>query len=259
MADTPRASPVRIVDLVPFAYELDILEIRLHELNAVVDVFVIVESTRAFKKWSKALLLGAALESRRFESFREKIVYAVLDDAVEAKFRKLNGRKEDRYALETYTRGFLMEKYIEALGEPDDRTLFIHGDMDEVPAAEQVAAFKYCSPKDPRYPVALPTRFLAMNFAWRRADMPDLTFPNIFDRNSMQKHPLTGAPLPARTKGHWAMDFPTRGAHMSFFMPPEGDLLKQLSFSDGGIIERSEDDQSTGRYSRCSGQEPIDG
>ncbi|EER19943.1 hypothetical protein Pmar_PMAR006838 [Perkinsus marinus ATCC 50983] len=117
-----------------------------------------------------------------------------------------------------------------------------------MPAAEQVAAFKYCSPKDPRYPVALPTRFLAMNFAWRRADMPDLTFPNIFDRNSMQKHPLTGAPLPARTKGHWAMDFPTRGAHMSFFMPPEGDLLKQLSFSDGGIIERSEDDQSTGRW-----------
>lgn len=38
MADTPRASPVRIVDLVPFAYELDILEIRLHELHAVVDV-----------------------------------------------------------------------------------------------------------------------------------------------------------------------------------------------------------------------------
>ncbi|KAF4722691.1 Beta-1,4-mannosyl-glycoprotein 4-beta-N-acetylglucosaminyltransferase [Perkinsus olseni] len=72
-----------------------------------------------------------------------------------------------------------------------------------------------------------------MNFAWRRADMPDLTFPNIFDKSSMQKHPNTGAALPARTKGHWAMDYPTTGAHMSFFMPPESDLLKQLSFSDG--------------------------
>ncbi|KAF4756134.1 Beta-1,4-mannosyl-glycoprotein 4-beta-N-acetylglucosaminyltransferase [Perkinsus olseni] len=234
-----RPSPVRIVDLVPFAYELDILEIRLHELHSVVDVFVIVESTRAFKKWSKSLLLGAALESRRFEAFRDKIVYGVLDDAVEARFRRVNGGKKDRegylecrYALETFTRGYLLEKYVEAFGEPDDKTLFIHGDMDEMPAAEQVAAFKYCTPKDARYPAALPTRFLAMNFAWRRADMPDLTFPNIFDKTSMQKHPITGAALPARTKGHWAMDHPTVGAHMSFFMPPESDLLKQLSFSD---------------------------
>ncbi|KAF4663717.1 hypothetical protein FOL47_005586 [Perkinsus chesapeaki] len=268
-----RPSPARIVDLLPFAYELDILEVRFHELHSVVDVFVIVESTRAFKKWRKPLLLGSALGSKRFEKFRNKILYSVLDDAaVQRVDGMMHGRPEDRqvkltppetplgwslrYALETFTRGFLFEKYVEAFGEPDDNTLFIHGDMDEMPAGEQVAPFKYCQPKDTRYPVALPTRFLAMNFAWRRADMADLTFPNIFDRNNMQKHPISGARLPARTKGHWMMDHPTRGAHMSFFMPAESDLLKQLSFSDGGIIERSEDDKRRSRIAIALAKNP---
>ena len=39
-----RPRPARLVDVVMFAWELDILEIRLHELEEVVDVFVIIES-----------------------------------------------------------------------------------------------------------------------------------------------------------------------------------------------------------------------
>ena len=36
--------PRRIIDVVPFSYELDVLELRLHELNATVDLFVVVEA-----------------------------------------------------------------------------------------------------------------------------------------------------------------------------------------------------------------------
>jgi len=45
--ETPRPAgqpPRRIIDVVPFSYELDVLELRLHELNATVDLFVVVEA-----------------------------------------------------------------------------------------------------------------------------------------------------------------------------------------------------------------------
>ncbi len=63
------------MDLVPFSYELDILEIRLHELEEVVDVFVIAESTVSFKKWKKPLILASVLNTPRFQRFRDKILY----------------------------------------------------------------------------------------------------------------------------------------------------------------------------------------
>jgi hypothetical protein len=69
------AGPVTVVDLIPFSYELDVLEVRLFELEQVVDVFVIAESTVSFKKWRKPLLLGSVLSTSRFERFREKILY----------------------------------------------------------------------------------------------------------------------------------------------------------------------------------------
>ena len=74
-----RATPARVFDLFPFNYELDVLEMRLHELNDTVDFFVILESTRSHRGMRKPL--GLARNIERFSKFADKIVHVVLDDA----------------------------------------------------------------------------------------------------------------------------------------------------------------------------------
>ncbi|KAF4662121.1 Beta-1,4-mannosyl-glycoprotein 4-beta-N-acetylglucosaminyltransferase [Perkinsus olseni] len=240
-----RPSPVKIVDLLLFAYEFDVLEMRLYELDPLVDVFVIVETAKTLKKWSKPLMLGTVLNSPRFERFRHKIAYNVLDDSAEARYQRLIGEGEGAFGFEMFARAILVEKYVEAFGEPDDSVLFIHGDLDEMPTAEQVAAFKYCTPKDPQFPVVLQARFVSQNFAWIRTDIELGEYPEIFDRKAMRTNPHTNLLQPVRYAGAWTLDEPAIGAHTSYFTPVEGDLLKQLSFADGGKLPRSRDDKDT--------------
>lgn len=53
----PRRREVRIVDLVPFGLELDVLELRLAQLYDLVDAFVVVESDRGYGGVAKPLVL----------------------------------------------------------------------------------------------------------------------------------------------------------------------------------------------------------
>jgi beta-1,4-mannosyl-glycoprotein beta-1,4-N-acetylglucosaminyltransferase len=56
--DGKRDTPAKIVDLILFAYELDTLEIRLHELDEVVDEFVIAESMYSTRLLHKELFFA---------------------------------------------------------------------------------------------------------------------------------------------------------------------------------------------------------
>jgi hypothetical protein len=65
-----------IIDAFPFFNELDILEIRLNELNSIVDFFMLVESKKTFSNKDKPLYF---LEnSHRFENFKHKILHVIL-------------------------------------------------------------------------------------------------------------------------------------------------------------------------------------
>ncbi|KAF4650803.1 Beta-1,4-mannosyl-glycoprotein 4-beta-N-acetylglucosaminyltransferase, partial [Perkinsus olseni] len=174
-----RTAPKRIVDLLLFAYEFDILELRL-------------------------------------------------------------------YDYEDFTRASLVEKYFQFYGHhADDEVLFIHGDVDEMPSAEQVAGVKYCEPLNDRFPATLPSLFLAQNFAWKRSDMNVLNSPHVFDEAAMRRNDLTGLLQPVRYPGAWILDFLTLGAHMSSFMSSEADILKFLAYSDAGKLPRSDFDKAT--------------
>jgi hypothetical protein len=50
-----RSKPARVFDVFPFSYELDVLEMRLYELNDTVDYFVLIESTRTHRGTLKPL------------------------------------------------------------------------------------------------------------------------------------------------------------------------------------------------------------
>jgi hypothetical protein len=75
---TWRSLDVKVFDLVVLGYELDLLEARLYELDESVDVFVILEGSRAHRGYRKPLFFQENLA--RFEPFLHKIMYLVVDD-----------------------------------------------------------------------------------------------------------------------------------------------------------------------------------
>ena len=63
----------KVLDAVLMSSELDLLEIRLNELDSAVDYFLIVESNTTFTGLPKETYF--ALNRDRFSKFRHKIVY----------------------------------------------------------------------------------------------------------------------------------------------------------------------------------------
>ena len=63
-----------------FYNELDLLEIRLHELNDIVDKFIIVEATKPFVGDSKPLIFDENKDSEIFKPFKDKIIHIIVDD-----------------------------------------------------------------------------------------------------------------------------------------------------------------------------------
>lgn len=73
-----RPRPRLIWDAFMFFNELDVLEMRLNELNSSVHKFVLVEATKTHSGNSKPL--HYAENSHRFSAFYDKIVHIVVDD-----------------------------------------------------------------------------------------------------------------------------------------------------------------------------------
>ena len=114
-----------IVDCFPFFNELDLLEIRLHELAPVVDRFVLCEATLTHSGKPKPLVY---MENRkRFSGF--PITSVLVDDYT-------NIDLKNAWALERNQRQVGVSAAVE-LFHPD---LLIVSDCDEIPSAEAVRA-----------------------------------------------------------------------------------------------------------------------
>jgi beta-1,4-mannosyl-glycoprotein beta-1,4-N-acetylglucosaminyltransferase len=113
-----------IYDCFTFFNELDILELRLEELDACVDYFVIGEATRTFSNEPKPLHFA---ENRdRFARFLPKIIHVVIDDL------PAEGDAWDREA-------FQRDALVRGLGtaKPDD--IILISDVDEIPFPSHIA------------------------------------------------------------------------------------------------------------------------
>lgn len=116
----------RIFDCFIFYNELDILDIRLHTLDPLVDRFVLVESTRTFTGQPK--LLHYAENKARFAKFGDKITHIVVDDMPED--------AESTYVREAHQRSAIGKGLANA--SPDD--LIILSDADEIPKPDALRA-----------------------------------------------------------------------------------------------------------------------
>ncbi len=123
----------KTIDVFIFFNELDILEIRLNELDPAVDEFVLVEGTRTHQNDPKPLFF--AENKQRFERFLPKMRHMVVDKWPNA-FQRMIHR--GTHYLENWQREYPLS-YLNSLPR---ETNIIFSDIDEIPRASQVEANK---------------------------------------------------------------------------------------------------------------------
>ncbi len=118
-----------VYDCFPFFNELDLLEIRLAELNPVVDRFVLVEATRTFQKQTKKLWFDE--NKSRFAKYLPKIEHIVVDEypGFFRKFRVPTAWDYDNHQKDQIKKG------LKKAGKGD---FVLVGDLDEIPKRESV-------------------------------------------------------------------------------------------------------------------------
>jgi beta-1,4-mannosyl-glycoprotein beta-1,4-N-acetylglucosaminyltransferase len=123
-----------IYDCFAFFNELDLLEIRLNELDSVVDRFVLVEATRTFQKKPKPLYF--AENKQRFARFLPKIEHVVVDHYPHffSKFRIPTAWDYDDHQKEQILQGLKNCR-------PED--VIIVSDVDEIPRPELITQFAH--------------------------------------------------------------------------------------------------------------------
>ena len=119
----------KVYDCFTFFNEIELLEIRLNELDNVVDYFVIVESTRTFQKKDKPLYLN--LDDERIIKFKDKIIHVVVDD-----FPNFftHWRIPKTWDYENHQRNAISRGLVNAM--PDD--IIIISDVDEIPNVDKL-------------------------------------------------------------------------------------------------------------------------
>ena len=122
-----------IYDCFTFFNELDLLEIRLHTLDKVVDKFVLVEATKTHQDKPKPLHF--LNNQSRYQQFKHKIIHVVVDD-YPSYFSKL--RKPTSWDLEKHQRNQIQRGLVNC--SPDD--VVIVSDLDEIPNPAKITAFK---------------------------------------------------------------------------------------------------------------------
>jgi hypothetical protein len=154
-----RARPAKVFDVFPFSLELDVLELRLRQLEDVVDVFVAVEAPRGFGGPRKPLFLSRNLA--RFDRFRSKLVRLVVaTNPWDAGLLPARRTGTD-WAGESAFREALWRE-VRRLDIPEDAVV-LTSDVDEVPSRHVVHWLReYAVP----LPVRLRLKTLRYGFRW---------------------------------------------------------------------------------------------
>jgi len=117
-----------IYDCFTFFNELDLLEIRLNELNDTIDYFVLVEATHTHSGQKKPLFFNKNRE--RFKDFIPKIIHVIVDD--------FPPNPKDRWVLENFQRNAIMR----GISNCNPKDIIIISDIDEIVSAKAIIKHK---------------------------------------------------------------------------------------------------------------------
>lgn len=142
-----------------FSTELDLLLVRLDELDPVVDKFFLLDSDTTFTGHSKPLLLPSALKTPAFAPYLDKIVYATFKGhALE--------RGEDPFHQEGQMRMKMTEilrEHVASISQDVPPPVMIFSDLDELPSRKTVQLLKTCEFESPLH---LGMRSFLYSFEW---------------------------------------------------------------------------------------------
>jgi beta-1,4-mannosyl-glycoprotein beta-1,4-N-acetylglucosaminyltransferase len=131
----------KIYDAFPFFNELEILKIRLEELDPVVDYFVLVEAKKTFSGLPKPLYYDE--NKHLFKDFESKIIHIIVDSYNEevSELEKSSDKKTQTWAAwcrERYQRN----KMVEGFEAADDEDIILISDVDEIMTCDAVKEAK---------------------------------------------------------------------------------------------------------------------
>jgi hypothetical protein len=229
--------PVKVWDVNPISCELDVLEIRLFELEGVVDMHVLLESPYTHRLSEKQLCFTN--NRKRFRRFRSRIKVFVADDAdldrhgLDPAARRADG---DDWGYETrIMRELPLEKLRAAAAahSPDDprfprpEDLVVSGDIDEIPEAQALLNLKFCAPKQEAVLGHFRSVHFVLNFDYTVAS-GSLQLPRV------QAWASLGSRLPRKEKAPGPRY--GGGYHLNGFQTPFGLVLKELGLAEGGHL-----------------------
>lgn len=119
---------MKVYDCFTFFNELELLELRLNELDPVVDKFVLVEATRTYQNKEKPLYFNE--NKKRFDKFKDKIIHIIVDQYPE--------NISSPWVLENYQRNKIIGGLVDC--KPDD--VIIISDLDEIPDPQKIVSNK---------------------------------------------------------------------------------------------------------------------
>lgn len=154
-----RRTPARVYDVFPFGMDLELLEIRLHTMDDLVDVFVIAEAPFGYGCMKKPMYLARNWD--RFKRFHHKMVRLEIDEAGFAELYPEGRRRPTDWAGDFFHRDQMWRR-VRRLGiEPD--AVILAGDADEMLSRDAVYMLKH-------YDCPLPMTFelptLRYTFRW---------------------------------------------------------------------------------------------
>jgi beta-1,4-mannosyl-glycoprotein beta-1,4-N-acetylglucosaminyltransferase len=213
----------QVIDCFKFFNELRVLNWRLHELDPVVDRFLLLEATKTYTGSDKPLYF--AENAARFVRFRHKIIHIVVDDLPD------HGGHWDRDCYQSlciYTRG------LSRLNLADDDILVL-SDLDEVVDPRVILDIKAGRLSLDKRPLRVRPAWFLYNWGcyfgpshhasilittFKRLRI--LTWPNAWFRRFQDDDPPNSG---------GSYELLERGWHASYFMSPKAILYKLNSYA----------------------------
>jgi hypothetical protein len=234
-----RSRPAKIAHMIQFGFEVDVLEIHLREVYDVVDVFFILESTKAHKgQVDKPLIWERVKHQSRFIPFHDKVVHIILDDIDTA---SNPNKKSTIWDLENLQEHLRFSKFVEwndkQIDSFTDDDIIGFGDTDEVAWRHNLNLLKHCSLKVPSVDIGIWFPVCRLDTAFR-TDWPvpghpyTLGDPTFFTIRRAKELLNAGTP-PSRNRGQTGK-YLLGGMHMTRhnFLPYM--LLQSITCSECG-------------------------